>query len=141
MSSRYSTFGNDNRMQSSGGSNSGYGNPSTQNDRVQNNLANAMSLLDDAGPTNTMIDGYNVGFSQPTNDFNNMNAGGRLGTAPAMRSQYSASVSDLGADNLGGGANSRYGGAQSPSLGGMEVGTMDIGVSRRSGRVAGGSSN
>jgi hypothetical protein len=33
-----------------------------------------------------MMDGYNIGFSQPTNDFNNMGGGGRIGTAPAMRS-------------------------------------------------------
>lgn len=37
---------------------------------------------------NANFDGYNIGFNQAV--------GARVGTAPALRSQYSASVSDLG---------------------------------------------
>lgn len=58
-SNRYSTFGRDNQMQSSGGSQSGYG--MTSNDRVKDNLEKAQFLLND-NDSNTYMDGYNIGY-------------------------------------------------------------------------------
>ena len=60
--SRYNTFGAQNN--SSGGSNSAYGYPTT-NDRVLDNLNKASFLLNDNEPTTTYMDGYNIGFTQP----------------------------------------------------------------------------
>ena len=135
---RYTTFGRD--MSSGGGSQSGYGYPNTAQDRVTENLKNAEFLLNDGGQSNTMMDGYNIGFQQPSNMYQQ-----RPGTTSNMggiglRSQYSASVSDFGADDY----NRNVGGtgARSPSIGaGNEgIGTLDV-PSRRGGRVAGNSSN
>lgn len=89
-----------NRFQTFGENNSGsYG--SRNNDRLQQNLYKAQSLLEEPDQSTTTYGGFNVGFGQ-------MNTGARVRTAPAQpnyqKSDYTGSEqegnSDIGASNF-----------------------------------------